>query len=173
MISISLILLYNIISFCSGSPTPQMTITFENDADLLLWTFVKLLVTYKQCQYLFATQCIRWILASVQLYPALGYYLEYQKFASEESNSSELWQLWGELADRNISSTPQDIQRQSESAELAGSVGNQYQADPLRRTRNGRINHLPKPKQQLKAKRKRLAKLQNKNCIWSWLPFTK
>jgi len=48
-----------------------MSITIENEADIILWTVAKLLVTFKQCQYLFVAECIWWIAALVQLDPAL------------------------------------------------------------------------------------------------------
>ena len=48
-----------------------MSITFENKADIILWTLAKLLVTFQERQYLFAAQCIWWIAALLQLDQAL------------------------------------------------------------------------------------------------------
>jgi len=61
-----------------------MSITFENEAGILLWTFGTLLVTFEQRQYLFAAQCIWRIAALVQLDPALQYFLNNCRFPSEK-----------------------------------------------------------------------------------------
>lgn len=48
-----------------------MSITFENEADIMVWNVTQLLVTFEQRQYLFAAQCIWLIAALVQLNPVL------------------------------------------------------------------------------------------------------
>jgi len=119
------------------------------------------LVTFKQRQYLFGAQCIWWIAALVQLDPALRYYLDHQEFPSkiQQNNLREPSTI---SMNREISSTPRDIRRQSDSDGTTVPIRNQYLADPLHRTRKGRINPAPKTKKQLKAKKKKLAKLKEK-----------
>jgi len=60
-----------------------MNITFQHKADMLLWTFAKLLATFEERQYLLAAQCIWWIAAFVPLDFALRYLVENRKFRSE------------------------------------------------------------------------------------------
>ena len=38
---------------CSGSPAPLMSITLENEADIIVWTLGTLLISFEQRQYLF------------------------------------------------------------------------------------------------------------------------
>ena len=76
MIPISIIININYYYLCRGSPASQMSITFENESDILVWTFAKLIVTFQQHQYLFAAQCMWWIAALVQLDPALRYFID-------------------------------------------------------------------------------------------------
>jgi len=127
-----------------------------------LWTFGKLLVTFEQRQYLFAAQCIWWIAALVQLDPALQYFLNNCRFPSEKLIQYTIREEQEEIVNRDISSTPRDIQQRSIIQELEDSVINNYQADSLRRTWKGRINHLPQTRKQLKVEQKGLARLQNK-----------
>jgi len=70
----------------SGSPAPQMSINFENEAHMLLWSFAKLLVMIEACQYEFAAHWIWWIAALFQWDPALWYLLNHQKFPSKLQN---------------------------------------------------------------------------------------
>jgi len=60
-----------------------VSITFDNEADIILWTLAKLLVTFEQRQYLFVAQWIWWIATIVQLDPALQYFLRHHEFPSE------------------------------------------------------------------------------------------
>ena len=60
-----------------------MSITFENEADIILWTLAKPLVTFQERQYLFAAQCIWWIGALLQLDPALRYFIDNREFPSK------------------------------------------------------------------------------------------
>ena len=130
-----------------------MSITFEPEADIILWTLGKLLVTFEERSYLFAAQCIWWIAALVQLDPSLRYFIDHRRFplsVTDDNTGRE-----SQLTERGVSSTPQDIQRHSETYENMVPVENQYQADPLQRTQKGRVDPIPKTKRQLKAERKR------------------
>jgi len=67
-----------------------MNITFEHEADALLWVFGKLISQFHQRQYLFAAQCIWWISALVGLQPALVYYLDNHEFPSQRHFESNI-----------------------------------------------------------------------------------
>jgi len=135
-----------------------MSITFENEANIILWSLAKLLVTFEERQYHFAAQCIWWIAALVQLDPALRYFIDHRELPSKvmgvdaETQSTEML----------ISPTPRDLQRHSETDEYAVPERSQYQADPLRHTWKGRSNSLPQTKKQLKAGRKRQSRNQQR-----------
>jgi len=139
-----------------------MSITFKNEANIILWTSEKLLVTFEERQYLFAARCIWWIAALVQLDPALRYFIDNRKFQSGVPGNNAEQESLRQLIERDISSTPQDIQRYSETNEYRIPVENQYQADPLQCNRKGRVNPLPKTKKLLRAERRRLLKLEKK-----------
>jgi len=102
-----------------------MSITFAREADILLWAFAKLLVTFQECQYLFAAQCIWWIAALVQLDAALRYLINNQKFPSGLRSDKEERSPISLLIEREVSSTPRDIQRQSEIDEDAVPIQSQ------------------------------------------------
>ena len=87
-----------------------MSITCEYVADSILSTVAKLFVTSDQRQYLFATLCIWWIAALVQLDPALRYFLGHQKFPSEKIKTGSLGQNETTGVDRGICSTHRNIQ---------------------------------------------------------------
>lgn len=108
-----------------------MSITFRSEADIILWTFAKLLITFKERQYLFAAQCIWWIAALVQLDPALTYLIDHQKFPSDIESGKEVRASVQVSFEREISATPRDIQRQSETDEYTVPEQSQYQGDPL------------------------------------------
>jgi len=158
-----------IINYCelwSGRKAPWMSITFENEADILLWTIAKWLDRFKQRHYLYATEWIWWIVALVWLDPALLYYLEYRRFPSEESNSTESKDIPAESLNRGVSSAPLDTQWQSISIGSERQHSMDYQADSLRGPWKGMDEPFPTTNKQLLAGRNRLVKQQaNKNCI--------
>jgi len=59
-----------------------------------------------------------------------------------------------------VSSTPWDLQRQSEIDKAAVPIHSHYQANPLQRTGKGRINLLPRTKKSLKVERKQLLRIE-------------
>jgi len=70
-----------------------MSITFDNEADIIVWTLAKVLVIVEQRQYLFTAQCIWWIAALVPLDPALRYIIDNQKFPSECHKGDQIPEL--------------------------------------------------------------------------------
>ena len=52
-----------------------MTITFENESEVLLYSFGKLITIFRAKSYLFAAQCVWWLSALVNLQPELVQWL--------------------------------------------------------------------------------------------------
>ena len=143
-----------------------MRITFDNQADIILWTLAELLVNIEQPQYPFVDQCIWEITTLVQLDPALWYDLEFHMFPWEVSNEVEFWDSIQVSTQGEATSSLWDIPRESETDEYELPVQGLCQTDPLRRTLGGSVNPIAKTKKQHKAEGKRLAKLKRR--FWSW-----
>jgi len=60
-----------------------MSISLNNEADVLLWSFEMLIETCQAKQYVFAAQCVWWISAIIGLQPAQVYFTGIQWFPSE------------------------------------------------------------------------------------------
>jgi len=142
-----------------------MSISFKNKSDRLLSTFAKLLVAFELPQYLFAAQCIWWIAMLVQLDPALQYFLDHREFPSEVWCHNEEPEIIEASLEREIPVGPGDIQQWSVIAESPVPANTHHQADPLGRTRKGKLNPSPTTRKQLKVEWKRLANLQKKQPL--------
>jgi hypothetical protein len=115
-----------------------MTITFENDSDVIVYALEKIVSFARENQYLFVANCVWWIAGIIGLDSGLTIFidrLESQKRAYQP---------------REISTIPRDIVRGVSTEKQLDS----YIPDPLRRTRKGRVNPLPQSKRQLKKTRK-------------------
>jgi len=111
-------------------------------------------------RYLFAAQCIWWLAALVVLDPALCYFLDDLGFPSDQFHDNELCGPIRVSIGRVISSTPPDVKHRTESDEYEVPTNDEYQAEPSRRTRYGRVNAIPQTQRQHKDERKRLARLK-------------
>jgi len=69
-----------------------MTITFETEADILLWAFAKFITTFHYKQYLFAAKGVWWLATMIALEPALVYLIDNQRFPSERRLEESLQQ---------------------------------------------------------------------------------
>jgi len=128
-----------------------MTITFENESDVIVYALEKIISYARRTQQVFVAQCVWWLASIIGLESGLVIHID------------NLWKR-GSLqiiSEREISSTPRDltedlrIDQVLESAEqcIASS-------ERLRNTRQGnRVNTLPQSKTQLKKARK-LKRLQ-------------
>jgi hypothetical protein len=115
-----------------------MTITFEKDADVIVYAFEKIIAFAREHQYLFVANCVWRIAVVLGLEPGLICFID-----NLESRKA--------IIDyREISEVPRDIARRVSPQELISD----YIPDPLRRTRKGRINPLPRSKRSLKNARK-------------------
>jgi len=84
-----------------------MSITFNCEADVILWAFAKLLNIFAERQYTFALHCIWWLASLVQLDTALRYLIEYNQFPSENRETQD------DTIDKQISPIPRDLQNDS------------------------------------------------------------
>ena len=135
-----------------------MSITFNCEADVILWAFSKLLIIFGERRYTFALHCIWWLASLVQLDTALRYLIEHHQFPSENRETQN------NKIDRQISPIPRDIARDSSvrsDRSIPRKPIDSYISDPLRRTRKGRVNPRPETKKQLKkARRERARQIQ-------------
>ena len=139
-----------------------MSITFNCEADVILWAFSKLLIIFGERRYTFALHCIWWLASLVQLDIALRYLIEHHQFPSENRETQN------NKIDRQISPIPRDIARDIsvDSNTREAITPENYVTDPLRRTRKGRINSLPQNKKQLgKAKQKSILSKKQQNRL--------
>jgi hypothetical protein len=125
-----------------------MTITFENDSDVIIYALEKIILFARENQYLFLANCAWWIASTIGLDEGLVIHIDNLVNQNRISNR------------REVSATPRDIAREV-SPELPSS---NYITDPLRRNRSGRINPLPQTKKQRRKanKIKRLQKAAKK-----------
>jgi hypothetical protein len=120
-----------------------MTITFENDSDVIIYTLEKIILFARENQYLFVANCAWWIASTIGLDEGLVIHIDNLVNQNRISNR------------REVSATPRDIAREV-SPELPSS---NYITDPSRRNRSGRINPLPRTKKQ-RRKANRIKRLQ-------------
>jgi hypothetical protein len=122
-----------------------MTITFENDSDVIVYALEKIISYAREQQYLFVANCTWWIAGIIGLDSKLIAYID-----NHRSHQPGAPRIEKEIHYRGVSETPRDIAREvSPEKQLTTDI-----PDPLRRTRKGRINPLPQTKNQLKKARK-------------------
>jgi len=120
-----------------------MTITFENDNDVIVYALEKIVSYAREYRYFCVANCTWWIASIVGLHEHLRRHID--KLELGQSTIA-----------RGISSTPRDIARDVsiESDKKIPEVSeDSYIPDLLRRTRKGRVNPLPQSKRQLKKAR--------------------
>jgi len=120
-----------------------MTITFENDNDVIVYALEKIMSYAREFQYFFVGNCTWWIASIIGLDEGLRRHID--NLALRQS-----------AIVRGISTTPRDIARNvsiEPDKKLPEVSVDSYVKDPLRRTRKGRVNPLPQSKRQLKKAR--------------------
>jgi len=60
-----------------------MSITCKLEANIVLWTYGKLIQKFQNVQNVLMAQCAWWIFPLVRLQPALVYYLDHEIFPSK------------------------------------------------------------------------------------------
>jgi len=120
-----------------------MTITFENDNDVIVYALEKIVSYAREHQYFFVANCT-WGIASIYgLDDQLRRYID----------SQAIRQL---VIDRGVSTIPRDIARSVSIENRDQSLATtpiSYVRDPLKRTRKGRVEPLPISKNQRKKAR--------------------
>jgi hypothetical protein len=114
-----------------------MTITFENDNNVIVYALEKIISFARSNQYLFVANFAWWIAGVIGLDIGLTTYID----------NLELRRIISPI--RGISATPRDIAREVSPEPQSSN----YLPDPLRRTRKGRVNPIPQTKRQLKKAR--------------------
>jgi hypothetical protein len=104
-----------------------MTITFENDNDVIVYALEKIISFAREHQYFFVANCAWWIAGVLGLDFGLIIFIDNLETRRTGNNN------------RAISAIPRDIAR----GVSPGKVNSDFVSDPLRRTRKGRINPLP------------------------------
>ena len=125
-----------------------MTITFNNDKEVIVYALEKIISYSRDNHFLFIGNCAWWISGIIGLTDDLVIHID-------------TLVLRREIGLRQVSSTPRDIARDinDQPANNLPSVSdNKYSCDPLKRTRRGRINPLPQSKKQLKKARQAKAR---------------
>jgi hypothetical protein len=124
-----------------------MTITFENDSDVIVYGLEKIISFARENRYLFVENCAWWIAGIIGLDKELTIYIDNLYSRISNNNQQPASQKISTL--RKVSPVPRDIARNLSS----GKQSSDYIPDPLRRTKKGRINPLPQSKRQLKKAR--------------------
>jgi len=125
-----------------------MTITFEDDSAVIIYTFEKVLSYAREIHHYFLGNCIWWIASILALDEKLRYHIDNLAINSKETF-------------REVSTIPRDIARDisiDTDRRIPEKSVDKYVSDPLRRTRKGRANPLPKSKRQLKKARQKEAR---------------
>ena len=122
-----------------------MTITFENDSDVIVYALEKIVSFARKNQYLFVANCAWWLAGIIGLDSGLINYID-----NLESRKRV-------IQPREISTVPRDIAREVSPDDKPL---HKY-SSVLRKTRQGRVNPLPQTKRQLKKARQ--AEKQRKN----------
>jgi len=113
-----------------------MAITFENSNDVIVYTLEKIISFARDKQYCFVANCVWWIAGIIGLDEGLSIHID-NLVARREIDL------------REISSTPRDIARDiidQSAKDLPDNSENQHSCEPLRQTRQGRINPRPQSK---------------------------
>jgi hypothetical protein len=125
-----------------------MTITFENDSDVIVYALEKIISFAEEQQYLFVANCTWWIAGIIGLDSGLVIFID--NLQSRQSKAPRTSNLGKEITYREVSEILRDIAREVSLEDKPP----EYIPDPLRRTRKGRINPLPQTKTLHKMARK-------------------
>jgi len=132
-----------------------MTITFENDKDVIVYALERIITFSRENQYLFVANCVWWIAGIIGLDNGLVIYID--NLISRKERTI-----------RDISTTPRDIARDIsvESADLLIPFAPETNLRvTLRKTRQGKVNPLPQSKKQLKRARQEKARQEKDNPL--------
>jgi hypothetical protein len=155
-----------------------MTITFENESDVIIYSLEKIISFAREEHYFFVANCAWWIASIIGLESDLIIYIDrlatqipirqestvlaipraiirralpkQQQPRNESPNYTPSVSQKPGRQERAVSSTPRDIAR----GVSPGKPVQNYNSDPLRRTRKGRIDPLPRNRKRLTEQQK-------------------
>jgi hypothetical protein len=129
-----------------------MTITFENDSDVIVYAFERIISFARENQYLFVANCVWWIAGIIGLESGLITFIDNLESRKRVHQS------------RGISSIPRDLTEDQRLYPVLEEAGSGVEtSDHGRNTRQrNKVNPLPQTKNQLKKARK-LKRLQDNN----------
>jgi hypothetical protein len=160
-----------------------MTITFENDHDVIVYTLEKVISYAKRTQQIFVAQCVWWLASVIGLEPGLVNYIDTlrkrEEVLSKGQTSEEVHQDNDQdqsrqrihpdrvpqiSIDRAVSAVPRDLTEDQRLDRILESAARVVQKSFRDRTfaQQGRVNPLPIIKTQLKKARK-VKRLQEAN----------
>jgi len=154
-----------------------MSITFQHEANISVWTFEKSICIFHKWKILFPAQCVWWISALIALQSGVEYYLDYQQCPSSvpianntiilaESNTFPFKRPADE--ERLMSQSPRDIQRYSPMSDyrlIAVKFQLNHITDPHRWSQNGLGNSVHLTQAQPKKGQKTLNKSIHRLCV--------
>jgi hypothetical protein len=144
-----------------------MTITFENESDVIIYAFEKVISYARQNQQIFVAQCIWWLVSIIGLEQGLINYIDNLREKEQSSpidNRLDLVhpdRITRILPKISVSPTPRDLTEDSRLDRILASAERTIQ-NSIRDyaiVRQGRVNPLPTTKRQLK-KARHLKRLQ-------------
>lgn len=144
-----------------------MTITFENDNDIIVYALEKVISYARRKQHLFLAQCVWWLASVIGLEQGLVTHID-NLYTREIQTTKEISPEPKDLSeDRDISPDPRDLQEDRRLDQKLTDI-NEYlnNSARIRNTlQQGKVNPLPQTKNQLKKARK-AKRLQEAKLIY-------
>jgi len=139
-----------------------MTITFDNESDVIVYALEKIISYSRRTQQIFVAQCIWWLASIIGLEQGLIVHIDNLRERERQvpevnqiksTNPDRLQQI---LSERAVSSTPRDLTEDSRLDRILVSAERVVQESLRDRAvgQRGRVNPLPTTKKQLKKARK-------------------
>jgi len=139
-----------------------MTITFDNESDVIVYALEKIVSYSRRTQQIFVAQCIWWLASIIGLERGLIVHIDNLRERERQvpevnqtksANPDSLQQI---LPERAVSSTPRDLTEDSRLDRILVSAERVVQESLRDRAvgQQGRVNPLPTTKKQLKKARK-------------------
>jgi len=162
---IPIIIPKNLLALCSGSPAPltdniiwkykryeQMTLTFENDNNVIVYTMEKIIAFAKNNQYIFLAQSVWWIASVLGLQTGLVIYIDNLQVRSDPVSQPEIGPDIAQTGTHKDDSERQDkvLRECEEFLWNSRRLRNLVTLKASGRTKTGRINPLASTKQALR-----------------------
>jgi len=160
-----------------------MTITFENDYDVIVYAFEKIISYARRTQHIFVAQCVWWLASIIGLESGLINYIDSFRKREEVSSEAQLSKEVNQVPDpapqhqqihperasrisntRAVSTVPRDLTEDQRLDQIIDSAEKviQESLQDRRAYQSNRVNPLPITKKQLK-KARRIKLLQEED----------